>query len=318
MMSMSRNASKTIQTRSFGRSALRAMLLAGVAFAAVGCASDDHLAPSARTAAGEAGSTTETLLRVARGTRDNGDFSSAVTVYKRVHEMAPRRADVMVELGQVLSALGAHNEAAEVFRQAVKLDAKNIDALRGLGNNLLAMNQTSLAIEQFVAALALQDDPRVYNGLGVAHDMNGSHDSAQSSYQSGLALAPTDFSLRNNLALSLALTGKFDEGSKILGLLVKESGATIRHRQNLSLIYGLAGKFGEAASIARLDFDEPAVQSNLAYYETLRALPASDRAAAVFGITVLAPHSSQSHTQPAGALPPSGKQPAPASAAMAN
>ena len=312
MMPMTRNARKNLPTRSFGRCALRAMLLASVAFAASGCASDSFWEPSAKTAAGEAGSPVETLLRVARGTRDNGDFASAVTIYKRVHDMASNRADVLVELGQVLSALGAHNEAADTFRKAVKLEPKNVDALRGLGNNLLAMNQPQLALEQFAAALALQEDPRVYNGMGVVHDMNGSHDSAQSSYKSGLALAPNDFSLRNNMALSLALAGKFDEATQILGLLVKETGANIRHRQNLALIYGLAGKFGEAASIARLDLDEPAVQSNLAYYQTLRALPAKDRAAAVFGITVLATPSGMSHTasQPTGVRPPSGNKPA--------
>ena len=318
MMSIIRNVPKSAATHSFHRSALRAVLLASVAFAASGCAGDNFWEPSAKTTASEANSPAETLLRVARGTRDNGDFASAVTIYKRVHDLDRDRADVLVELGQVLSALGAHNEAAETFRKAVKLAPNNVDALRGLGNTLLAMDQAALALEQFVAALAVQEDPRVYNGMGVVHDMNGSHDSAQSSYKSGLGLAPNDFSLRSNMALSLALAGKFDEAIQILGRMIKEPGSTVRHRQNLSLIYGLAGKFGEAASIARLDLDEPAVQGNLAYYETLRSLPAKDRAAAVFGITVLAPRSDLSHTaaQPIGT--PSGSKPVPASSAAVN
>ena len=319
MMSYPRIARSLLKSRPFGGPARRALLLAGVALAAVGCASDNHLEPSARTVSGKESSPAETLLRVARSTRDNGDFASAVTVYKRVHDLDSKRADVLVELGQVLSALGTHNEAAESFRQAVKLDAKNIDALRGLGNNLLAMNQVGLALEQFVAALAIQDDPRLSNGMGVAHDLNGSHDSAQDSYRSGLALAPADLSLRNNMALSLSLAGKHDEAIQLLGQMVKERGTTNRHRQNLSLIYGLAGRFGESAAVARLDHDEPAVQGNLAYYETLRALPAKDRAAAVFGITVLAPPSGLSHTrpQPAGMRAPSLTKPAPASTAAA-
>lgn len=320
MMPILRNADKSAPTASFRNAALRAVLLAGVAFAAAGCAGDNFWEPSAKTTAGEANSPAETLLRVARGTRDNGDFASAVTIYKRVHDLDGKRADVLVELGQVLSALGAHNEAAETFRKAVKLAPNNVDALRGLGNNLLAMDQAPLALEQFVAALALQEDPRLYNGMGVVHDMNGSHDSAQSSYKSGLALAPNDFSLRSNMALSLALAGKFDEATQILGRMIKEPGSTVRHRQNLALIYGLGGKFAEAASIARLDLDEPAVQGNLAYYETLRSLPAKDRAAAVFGITVLAPRSDLSHTavQPSGPRSPSGTKPVPASAAALN
>jgi len=291
MLSQTRNH-QTLGNRPFRRHALRALLLATVALSAVGCASDSHLEPSAKaaigaTATGEApGSPASTLLRVARGTRDNGDLASAVTIYKRVHELSPKRADVLVELGQVLGALGAHNEAADVFREAMNIDPKNVDALRGLGNSLLAMNQPNMALEQFVAGLAIQDDPRLYNGMGVVHDMNGSYESAQDSYRGGLKLAPNDANLRNNLALSLAINGKFDESIQILNRLANENRSNPRYRQNLALVYGLAGKYAEAAGIGRLDFDEPTVQNNLAYYETLRAMSQLQRAAAVFGITV--------------------------------
>lgn len=290
-------ARQPLRRRAIGLQAIRALLLASVALGLPACVSDPHLEPSARAAAGKDGSPTETLLRVARGTRDNGDFATAVTVYKRVHEMAPQRADVLVELGQTLSALGAHNEAADIFREAIKLDPKSVDALRGLGNNLLAMNQPELALEQFVAGLAIQEDPRLYNGMAVVHDMIGSHESAQDNYRSGLALAPNDSNLRNNMALSLALAGKFDEAIQVLGRLVNENKANPRHRQNLALIYGLAGKLSEAASVARVDLDEPTVQNNLAFYETLRAMSPQQRAAAVFGITVIsAPSATSAYT----------------------
>jgi Flp pilus assembly protein TadD len=292
------------------RRVMRAMLLATVAAGLAACSTDSHLEPSASAAVragaeatGEApGSPASTLLRVARSTRDHGDYASAVTVYKRVHELSPMRADILVELGQVLSALGAHNEAAEVYRDALKLDAKNVDGLRGLGNSLLAMNQPELALEQFVAGLALQNDPRLFNGMGVVHDMNGSYESAQESYRRGLDLAPSDANLRNNLALSLAISGKYDEAIQILSRLANETRSIPRHRQNLALVYGLSGKFAEAASVARLDFDEPTVQNNLAYYETLRAMSQQQRAAAVFGITVT-PSSAPALQQPAQATP---------------
>lgn len=281
---------QAVDRTALGRHALRALLLASVAFGLPACVADTHLEPSARAAANSTGeppgSPSSTLLRVARATRDNGDLASAVTIYKRVHELSPMRADILVEMGQALSALGAHNEAANVFREALKLQVDNVDALRGLGNNLLAMNQPQLALEQFVAALAIQEDPRVYNGMGVVHDMIGSHDTAQDNYRSGLNISPNDVNLRNNLALSLALTGKFDEATQILGKLIREPGTLPRHRQNLALIYGLAGRPSEAAGVARLDFDEPTVQNNLAYYETLRAMSPEQRASAVFGISV--------------------------------
>ncbi len=94
--------------------------------------------------------------------------------------------------------------------------------------------------------------------------------------------APSTLKLRNNLALSLALTGDFDEAARILREIAADPLATVRNRQNLALVYGLAGQPAKAARIARMDLGEAAVRNNLAYYETLRALSGQAKAAAVF------------------------------------
>ena len=52
-------------------------------------------------------------------------------------------------------------------------------------------------------------------------------------------------------------------------------------RQNLALALGLAGRTAEAQQIARMDLDEQSVQSNLAYYATLRALSPKGRTEAL-------------------------------------
>ncbi len=93
--------------------------------------------------------------------------------------------------------------------------------------------------------------------------------------------APSTLRLRNNLALSLALADDFDEAARILREITADPLATVRNRQNLALVYGLAGQPAEAAKIARMDLDEADVRSNLAYYETLRALSGHAKAAAV-------------------------------------
>jgi len=187
----------------------RALLLAGVALSVAACADDKSPWGSLRAAAGnEQGAGANILLRTARSARDSGDLSNAVTLYKNAYELAPGRADIAAELGQTLTALGANNEAAEVYRDALANNPKNVDALRGLGNALISLNQPRLALEQFQAALALKPDPRVYNSMGVAHDMSGENQTAQASYRSGLTLAANDTSLRNNLALSMAVAAK--------------------------------------------------------------------------------------------------------------
>jgi len=64
-------------------------------------------------------------------------------------------------------------------------------------------------------------------------------------------------------------------------------------RQTLALIYGLKGNVAEAARISRIDLDDPSVEHNLAYYQTLRELSPEARSQAILsarpGATTLAP-----------------------------
>ncbi|HEY4135597.1 MAG TPA: tetratricopeptide repeat protein [Alphaproteobacteria bacterium] len=269
---------------------LRALLLASAALGVAACSSDLSLGSLQSSASGkDQKATADAMLRSAQGARDAGDLANAATLYKTAYDMAPGRTDILVELAQTLGALGAQNEAAAAYRSALEAAPKNADALRGLGNTLIALNQPRLALEQFQAALAIKPDPRLYNGMGVAHDMSGESATAQASYRSGLALAPNDPSLRNNLALSMALAGDYGQAIGLLAKLVDEPRAGTRPRQNLALVYGLAGRDQDAAKLIRVDFDERTVQNNLAYYETLRGMATNRRAAAIFGVATLPP-----------------------------
>jgi len=219
------------------------------------------------------------LLRVADATRANGDLPTAAGMYRRAAELRPDLAEPHLRLGQTLNDLNAWNEAVPVLRQALTLDAGNADARRGLGNAFLSMGQPDLALPQFETALrTATKDARLHGSLGVAHDLLGDHAAAQAAYRAGLALTPDSTGLANNLGLSLALAGDFPAAVEVLRPL-GNSGA--RARQNLALVYGLSGDATQAARVARIDLDESAVRSNLAYYETLRAMGGRQRLAAI-------------------------------------
>lgn len=219
------------------------------------------------------------LLRVADGTRAKGDLATAAGMYRRAAELRPDLAEPYVRLGLTLNDLNAWNEAVPVLRQALTLDAGNADARRGLGNAYLSLGQPDLALPQFDTALrAGAKDARLYGSIGVAHDLLGDHAAAQAAYRAGLALTPDSEGLANNLGLSLALAGDFRGAVEVLRPL-GNSGP--RARQNLALVYGLSGDPAQAARLARVDLDENAVRSNLAYYETLRAMGGKQRLAAI-------------------------------------
>lgn len=256
------------------RAAVSAVVLAG---ALAGCAGDP-LTDSIRqrTTADSPGNPLDRvtpILRVAQATERGGDIRSAIGLYRRAHSMDPQRYEPVIGLADALARIGAADEAAEAYRVALSLRPRDVTALRGLGNQLLALGQPAQAILQFESALDQGADGRLYNSLGVAHDVQGDHAGAQAFYRAGLDVDPASAPLRGNLALSLILTSRYNEAVEILKPMALGTAATPRLRQNLALAYGLAGDMDNAARIARVDLDETAVRHNLGYYATLRALP---------------------------------------------
>jgi Flp pilus assembly protein TadD len=211
------------------------------------------------------------MLQIADSTQKGGDWMTSVVLYRRAHQLNPKRIEPLLALGRTLAAHGLPGAAAESFGAALALDSGNAEALRGHGKALLALERPAQAAARFAAALQIAaDDIGALNGAAVALDMQGDHEAAQISYRRGLDLAPDDPTLLNNLGLSLAFSGNFEEAIAVLRKIALDPGATARQRQNLALAYGLAGEEAVAAEIARLDLDEGAVQRNLAFYARIR------------------------------------------------
>ena len=189
----------------------------------------------------------EPILRVAHATRARGDLVTAAALYRRAHELAPNLNQPLMHLGFTLSEAGASEQAAAAFQQIIQRQPRNAEALRGLG---LALLQPQFALEHFQAALAVGEDVRVYNAMGVAYDMVGDHVGAQTHYYLGLEVEPSNLSLRSNLGLSLALTGDYDKAMTILDSVARSPQATAEHRQTLELAYALVDEGGGAAGQA--------------------------------------------------------------------
>ncbi len=211
------------------------------------------------------------LMRVANATRARGDYATAITIYRRVADLAPTNSEPYLAMGDALMAVGAYNDAVSAYHGAISRGAK-VDAYRGLGNARISLDQPALALTQFDEAIRLAaDDVRGYSGKGVALDMMGQYAAAQEIYRGALEIAPDNKTVLNNFGLSLAFSGKHDEAIEILRPIALAPEGRARQRQNLALAYGMAGDMAEAARIARMDLDEASVQKNLAYYQILRA-----------------------------------------------
>ena len=236
------------------------------------------------------------LLRVALATRAAGDYASAINVLKRALTIAPQDGNILLELGESLSAVRAYNEAHEILIRAVELKPADTRALRGLANTLVALSEPALAVTRYNEALALKPEATTYNGLGVALDALNDPKGAEAAYRAGLALDERSNSIIGNLGLSLALQGKTAEAAKLMARELRLGRSTPRLRHNLAMVYGLNGQMNDSRTILRIDLDERAVMNNIAYYEILRGLDPARRRQAI-----LAKRSIVASTEP---LPP--------------
>jgi len=228
-------------------------------------------------------STADALARIAQKSLDAGDPVSAVSMLKRAHEIDPDSAAILAELGRTLGSLDARTEAVDAYRKAAALAPKDAAIRRGYAGALLALNQPELAEQEYRAAISVREDAASLCGLGVTLDLQGRHGEAEAAFRKAYQIDPESPATRANLALSLALWGKSDEAIGLLAPMAAAPDAKARQRQNLALVFGLAGEPDQAAAIARIDLGDEAVRSNLAYYETLKALPPVLRVRAIMG-----------------------------------
>lgn len=212
------------------------------------------------------------LVRVGKSTAASGDLVMAASLFRRAHTMDSGNFDAAASLAGALARLGAHDEAAEVYRAALIIDSKDPEILRGLGNTMIALGQPAQAIVQYEKAMRIKEDIKLFNALGVAYDRLNDHEMAQAYYRTGLENNPGNLNINNNLGLSLVLAGDFDQAITVLRKVAADQRSTPRQRLNLALAFGLAGESKAAEEVARMDLDEAAVQRNVAYYETLRAI----------------------------------------------
>jgi len=212
--------------------------------------------------------------------RKVGDFDSAIPLYGRALQAKPDGVEAKLGLGQSFLSIGAPDEAAALFRDVLTRRDSNQVARRGLAAALISMGQPDLAERQLEAALQADSrDYRSLNALGVVLDMRGQHAAAQARYRQGIEVAPDYVPLRNNFALSLAISGNPQEAIAQLLPLANSRSADGRVRQNLAFSYAMAGDLENALQVSRKDLDEQSAQRQLSYFMQLKSLPPEARSA---------------------------------------
>jgi Flp pilus assembly protein TadD len=211
-------------------------------------------------------------LRIARASRVAGDFASSINLYRSVVAAKPDDSALIVEMGDTLVEAGLADDAIDVYGRIDKTSDARFPALLGLTRAYLAISQPAKALQYSEEAVALApQDTRAAIARGVSLDMLDRHSEAQAAYRAVLLTTPRDMAARNDLALSLTMTGQLPEALAIIEPMARSPSARPQTRQNLALIYGLMGDDGRAAAVSRMDLDDATTAANLSFFARVRS-----------------------------------------------
>lgn len=231
----------------------------------------ERLGPRARAAKpGEMGQ--DSLLRLARRLRDDGQIMPALETFQRIAKMAPQDHEIQLEVADIQLAARRYDDAAGIYQKLVEIPEQRSGARLGLMRIAYALDDFEGVLTQFemLRAHGPVTDVRAWLCQAVTLDRLKRHGEAQASYRNALAIAPRSIAARNNLALSLALVRQYEEAVAILRPLAASSDALPRVRQNLALIYGLMGKADDAEQLGLHDLTEIEVAQNTEFFKSLQ------------------------------------------------
>jgi len=133
----------------------------------------------------------EQLLRMAIGHHEAGRFAEADSGYRQVIRADPRNVDALHFLGFLLFQRGAHRDAIDHLARSLALNASNPPALVNLGNAYQAVGDATGASGCFQQAIALQPDAfQTHYNLGIARLALGEHEAAAASFREAIRLQP--------------------------------------------------------------------------------------------------------------------------------
>jgi tetratricopeptide (TPR) repeat protein len=162
----------------------------------------------------------EAITNLAFLYNDEGDTKKATELLNSVPE-GQRSAKVYAALGSTYEQQKEYKKAIEAFRQAVAMDKENLDAMRGLAQNLSNDNQIDAALTEY---RMIQDaDPQdATAALRVAeiYRRQGKFDQAMDNLKKAAALVQDSLEIPYNEALILEAQGKYEEAAGVLQQMV--------------------------------------------------------------------------------------------------
>ena len=154
---------------------------------------------------------------------EEGDTAHALQVLSSVPSTG-RSAKLYSALGTTYEQRKDYKNAIEAYKKAIQLDRDNLDAIRGLAENLLNDGQMDAALDQYkVIVDANPEDPQTYLRIAEIYRKQEKYDLAIESLKKAETIVPDSMEVPYNIALVYQAQGRSDEAAKILQDLLKKT-----------------------------------------------------------------------------------------------
>lgn len=185
-----------------------------------------------------------------------------------------------------LKTAGRFAEAVAVLENVAVHNAEDPSVLGAYGKALADAGRFQEAERVLENAQSpAHPDWSILSAQGAVQDQLGDHEKAQTYYQTALRIAPGEPGVLSNLGLSYALSKRLDLAEATLRQAAASPRADTRVRQNLALVLALRGKFAEAREVdsadlspAQADANIEAIRKMIAQSDTWSKIRVSDAA----------------------------------------
>lgn len=144
--------------------------------------------------------------------QEHGDFSGAIALFSRAHQLSSTQTSICLQLGICYSNLGEFDLANSLYRLCAKLAPNQIEAIVNLANNLTKQNQFQEAYDLYKKALLLNPFSAIvqYN-IGSLFLKSMKPHEAKNWFTKSLAINKNYASAWNSLGVALTELGELPE-----------------------------------------------------------------------------------------------------------
>jgi tetratricopeptide (TPR) repeat protein len=154
---------------------------------------------------------------------EEGDSTRAAQVLSSVPD-ASRSAKLYSVMGYTYEQQKEYKKAIDAYRKAIELDRDNLDAIRGLAQNLLNDGQTDAALEQYkIIAEANPEDAQTYLHMAEIYRKDGKFDLALDNLKKAQSMVQDSMEVPYNIAAVYQAEGRYDEAAQVLQELIKKT-----------------------------------------------------------------------------------------------